>query len=295
MFDANPLLYIHRPLLFFKFLRNFGHLTRNLRVCFDELNDQLCVQMENYLAKYCADSLQRFSLRCKWARCHFEDLQTPFKNVIALKIQTSMDEQTDHIQFITEKNFPNLQELRFSGSYYLSRSENFHLKNIESFSMFGNIHDTFPFIFENLKHLSVGCLSITENFCEFVSKMRYLETISVMDVWWSNEQNMLPKMLALENVQSHVVEMTIQFKSIDDSTDDLFHFIKRSQKLRKLSLFLSSLYYSSKRRNMYTQAMKTIVSELGGNWTCKIINPCLNPFETQRQIKNVCVHLESVM
>lgn len=76
--EQGPKIIVTKLLL--KLLRNFGHLIRNLGIHVRTLNDKLCIEIENYLVKYCSNSLQRLILVSK-SKLLFENLQKPFQNI----------------------------------------------------------------------------------------------------------------------------------------------------------------------------------------------------------------------
>lgn len=63
--EQSPKIIVTKPMLLLKLLRNFGHSIRNLGIHFRTLNDKLCIEIENYLVKYCSNSLQRLILVSK--------------------------------------------------------------------------------------------------------------------------------------------------------------------------------------------------------------------------------------
>lgn len=56
--EANPEIMITEPIMRFRLLRNFGHMIRNLGINFNNMNVKCCAEIENYLTKYCSNSLQ---------------------------------------------------------------------------------------------------------------------------------------------------------------------------------------------------------------------------------------------
>lgn len=112
--EKNPKVFIDRAILLLRLLRNFGHMIVNLGINFKMLNEKTCAEVKHYLAEYCSDSLQRFSVEC-CKRLYFEDLQRPFKNVKALNV---LAKEKDDFLILNEDNFPNLQHLLIHDTYF---------------------------------------------------------------------------------------------------------------------------------------------------------------------------------
>lgn len=275
--EDNPQIFITKPVLVFKLLRNFGHMIRNLGINFRKLNAKICTEMENYLAKYCAESLQRLSHDCNRTKIPFYNLPNPLKNVIALTIETTSINKQDHIQFLNEINLPNLRHLFIFDGGSLQDSENIHYENIEYFTLYGTY--MYPFTFGNLKHLTVTYGQINDDFCEFISNIKHLKTFRIMDIG-KIDSNSFSKLLKLKNIESDVSEMIFEFK-FEMCPDAIFRFLKQSRALRKLSFYACMLtgyrpHVAEAQRIL--EILQTISSKLDDNWMFNVIDPYRNPF-----------------
>lgn len=293
--QTNPEIFITKPITYFKLLRNFGHMTRNLGINFIILNAKICAEIENYLSKYCSDSLERFSLICNRTKIPFDNLQKPFKKVVALKIHTILEQHRDHIQYLNETNYPNLQHLLIYNRGNLKNSEKIHYEYIEHFTFFG-MWDKYPFSFGSLTHLTIANASMNDEFYEFLGNVKHLKTLKIMklscDRYWSSS-----KIFELQNVQSQVVEMSLQFYETMQtmSCDDIFRCLRQSQKMRKLSFHLWKFSRNEISRDVgrCLRLCQTVTAKLGANWTFHVIDPFINPFQTF--MRHICFVIERII
>ncbi|XP_055301006.1 uncharacterized protein LOC129567764 [Sitodiplosis mosellana] len=278
--EQNPLVFITKPIILLKLLRHFGHLIRNLGIGFSKLNMKLCVGIEIYLAKYCSDSLQRFSLICNTSKIAFKDLQKPLKKVIALKIHTVIDQKQNHIQFLNESNLPNVQHIYITNHDGLHNSEKeIHYENIESCTIESLRMDKFPFSFGNLKHFTLaGNICLNDAFCQCISKIEHLKTLKIMDMLIFDSDS-FRKLLELQNILSSVVEMQFSFEK-GMSADAVLHFLKQSRSVRKLTIHLHNGRYRGDKTRDYFRMLQTISLNLNDEWKVYIIDPYRYPFNS---------------
>lgn len=130
-------------------------------------NTKFLDAIEIYLARYGSDSLERFDLRCQRLKTPFENSQTPFKKLKALRLRTRLDKQQNFVQFINESNLPNLQYLyKATLGANINPHEKIHHKNVEYLTVESRQMNTFPFSFENLKELHFfGNTEVNDAFC----------------------------------------------------------------------------------------------------------------------------------
>lgn len=247
---------------------------------FSILSDKLCVEVENYLVKYCSDSLQRLFVKCGQPKTLFKNLQKPFKNVIALSIIVPTFQTKADIQFLNECTLPNLQHIYF---YDLGNgcqeSETIHYKSIEYFDYkcMGRIQK-FPFSFGNLRHFTiVGHVELNDAFCECIRNIEHLETLKISNYDMRTgtcSPDSFRKIFELQNIVSNVVKMHIQFH--ENITPELVHrFLKQSRKLRKLSFHVKipENYFEISFANL----TQTLPPNLNDEWKCSTVEPYENP------------------
>lgn len=267
-------------MLLLKLLRNFGHLIRNLGISFRTLNDKLCIEIENYLVKYCSNSLQRLILVSK-SKLLFENLQKPFKNITALEIILVIDQNEDNIRFINESNFPNLQRIYLLNTERkLQDSEMIHYKNIEYFCLRSSLRTMkFPFSFGNLKHFSIsGPIELNDAFCKCIGNIEHLQTlkiISFLGIRCHSTTDSFGKIFELKNILTNVVEMQMEFH--ENITPELVHrLLKQSEKLRKLSFHVHHYPELSATKHFF-YFTQTLPSNLDDKWKCYTIDPYHSP------------------
>lgn len=277
--EPNPEIFILHPIKAFKLLRNFGHMIQNLGINFASFNAKVCTEIENYIAEFCCDSLQRLSLICNKHKPPFDNLQKPLKNVTALKIHMMLSQQVNHIRFINEENFPNVKYIFILSKAGQRDSEpKIQHKNIECFTLKADcvcyIWTEFPFSFDGLKHIIVdGSIHLNDAFCEFIASIEHLQTLKIMSMHFDNYLPQLRKLLELPNVKTNIVEMQIRYEENAVSSDDIVRFLKQSPKLRKLSIHEPNF-------NGYrvSSLVETVSSKLDDEWKIYNIHPYKNPF-----------------
>lgn len=271
-------IYIENPTILLKVLRNFGCIINSLGIDFQKIrNEKLCVEIENYLATYCSNSLQKLSLTSNQSKIVFSDLQKPFKKVIELKIQLGHLQYQGHLQFLNEINFPNVSSIKLDECYF-KHPEIIHYENIENFTLHCLTILTYPFSFGNLKHLTLlGLVTVNDALCQCISGIKYLKTLKIIDHDHFNSDS-FRKILELENILSNVEEMHFKYDT-RMSVDDILRFLKRNQNLRKLSFCKKKnrmeFYYAQFYNAQFVQPLST---NLGDGWKCYIMDPFLNPF-----------------
>lgn len=79
---------ITKPKAVLQLLRNFGHLIRDLHINFALFSEKLCEKIEQYLTKYCWQSLNFLSLSCHPTQMLFNGtIERPFTNVYNIKME----------------------------------------------------------------------------------------------------------------------------------------------------------------------------------------------------------------
>lgn len=278
--EQNPPIRIRNPIILFKLLRNFGHLIQNLGIDFSGVNVKICAEIENYLAQYCSDSLQRFSLMCNLSKIPFDNLKNPLKKVKALKVITVLPRKQNLIHFLNEINLPNVQHVIISslGQELPISEKGIHYKNIEYFTIRYYPRppmDTFPFSFGNLKHFTiVGGIYINDALCECISNIKHLRTLKIMKFSILNSDS-FSKLLRLQNILSNVEEMQFAFDK-GMSAEVVICFLKQSRKLRKLTFH--NFDFDHIKNHLYLKMLKTISSNLNDEWKVHIIDQYKNPF-----------------
>lgn len=264
--EKNIILITTNP---WKVLRNFGHMIKNFRVHFWEINAKHCTEIENYLAIYCSDSLQRLTMTCNTSKIAFKDLQKPLKKVTYLKIIIITDDETiEHIQFPNESNLPNLNEIEiFSNCLYFfeQSSKKLHYDNIEYFTYWAWRERIFPLSFGKLKHLTTAAnCQVNDAFCECIGNIKDLKTLKILStMFFSNSERKFGKMLELPNILSNLEELQFQY-SYSISLNDILPFVKHNQSLRKLSIHMDTTNDFVNKN--YLHFLETISSNLGIGW-----------------------------
>lgn len=248
-----------------KLLRNFGHIIKNLRISFKNLSVKQCTEVENYLVRFCSESLQRFVVMCNTSKIIFKDLQKPLKNVTDLQIMMDKNQNLDHIRFLDENNLPNVNNVYISCYDELkdltSVSGKLHYKNIEYFEISATRTGVYPFSFENLKHLTTdGNCIVNDALCEFIGHLNDLKTLKIRNTMFGFNLDPFRKILKLQNISSNIVELHFPYHP-KISSNDVLSFLKQTRKLRKLSIPASVPFpYDS-------NFLQEITSNLDSEWT----------------------------
>lgn len=259
-----PRIRIRNSIILLKLLRNFGHLIRNLRIDFWFLNTKICDAIENYLATYCSDSLERFEVVCKGrSKTPIENLQKPLKKLKAMRIHTELNRQQNFVQFINESNLPNLQYLAIRCLSDINPHEKIHHKNVEYLIVECKHLNALPFSFENLKHLNLlANFEVNDAFCEYIGNIKQLKTIKLQALYRCWSADLLDKLL--QNVPLNVEKIQFELRAANYrkmSIETISNFIKQSRNLRKFSFILTvGSIYGTKDEN--TRALELWLQEL---------------------------------
>lgn len=258
--------FIRNPL---KILRNFGHLIKILGLDLYSTNEKLCIEIENYLTRYCSDSLERLLLVGNQSIVPLEHLSKPLKNVTVVKVELFRGQHINHIRFINEKNLPNVNNIEIfwqTREFQEQELLKFHFESIEyfTFSILKPISMN-PFSFGNLKHLRLeGIKNVDDSVCKLIGSIKDLKTVQIGLFFGSVEQDSLGKILKLQNILSTVVELTIHYTGC--TTKDVLHYLKQSRNLQKLSFKIWRDRYETK----WLDFMETISTNLPHNWSSRI-------------------------
>lgn len=272
----NPRILIVKPQILFKLLRNFGHLIRNLGVDFSELSVKICAGIQMYLVEYCSNSLERFAFETRNNRV-FDQLHKPLEKLISLAMQAEVNVGTFSFQFINEINLPNLQDFMLE-SYAIDTPDSIQHKNVEHLTIGHSYKCNFPFLFENLKYLTLqGMIEITDALCEFIDKMVNLKVIKIM----TNPSRLHPdsfnRLLNLQIVLTNVEEVEFSF-DIDHSKKQLietvFRFMSHSPNVKKVSF---RLYFEQLEDAWFREFSPT----LNADWISYIIQRNPDLFESR--------------
>lgn len=280
-----------------KILRNFGHLIENLGVQFFTLDAAICAEIENYLARYCSDTLQRLSLTCNMLKIAFKDLQKPLKKVTVLTLVLKSDQDQSHIQFLNENNLPNLKSIYLYDTTYSrirQHSKQICYENIEHFMIYST--EMTPFSFGNLKHLTCAGIVLSDAFCECISKIEHLETLKIMSfdfpMKWIRVSIPLSrsfdKLMDLQNILSNVVEMEFEL-TFWISQETILRCLKKSRQLRKLSFHSEKGFISSGKLH---KNYEMIPPNLGVEWKFHVIDPYDDPFTF---LPSVCYVIDRII
>lgn len=278
--EGNEIVLISNPLAALRLLRNFGFMIRNLGINFSFVNAKIRTEFENYLDRYCSHSLQRFSLICSRFKVPFDNLKKPFKNVLALKIHTGIHQTVNHIRFLNETIFPNVNRIIiYDGASTLQHPEQkIHYENIEYFTLISHKMLHYPFSFSNLKHITVQNykMELTDELCELVGSFEHLQTLKIWSFSFTTSDK-FHKLLQLQNIQKSIVEMQIEFNE-GIASDEIVRFLNKTHKLRKLSFHECNVYESG--YHDMTSFFETLSTQLRAEWNIHSIYPYKNPFET---------------
>lgn len=278
--------FIRNPL---KVLRNFGHVIKNLGIYLYSTNEKLCIEIENYLTKYCSDTLERLLLVGNQSIVPFEHLPKPLKNVTVVKVILLRGQHINHIRFINERNLPNVNNIEiFWQTKEFKQQEllKFHFESIEyfTFSILKPLSMNL-FSFGNLKHLRLELTpsNVDDSVCELIGSIKDLKTVQVGLFPLSVEPDSLAKLLKLQNILSTVVELTIHYTGC--TTKDVLHFLKQSRKLQKLSFRIWRDRYETK----WMDFMETISTSLPHNWSSRIEE--INREENEFTLQDDCFYI----
>lgn len=270
-----------------KILRNFGHVIKNLGIYLYSTNEQLCIEIENYLTRYCSDSLERLLLVGNQSIVPFQHLPKPLKNVTVVKVALLRGQHINHIRFINERNLPNVNNIEIfwqTKEFQEQELLKFHFENLEyfTFSIFKPISVN-PFSFGNLKHLRLeGIKKVDDSVCKLIGSIKDLKTVKI-GLFGRVEQDSLGKLLKLQNILSTVVEFTIHYTGC--TTKDVLHFLKQSRNLRKLSFRIWRNRYETK----WMEFMETVSTSLPHNWSSRIED--INREENEFPLRNDCFYI----
>lgn len=271
--EKNAEVFITEPALVFKLLRNFGHMIRNIGINFRIMNVKCCAEIENYLSKYCSESLRRLSLGFHRLRIPFEYLQKPLKSVTHLKIVIGYTEK-HHIRFLDRNNLPNVSHVFILNNCrdLCDDETEANFENIDYFSMYtGYSLERFPFLFGNLKYLALfGSIHIND---DILGNIERLETLKIFKLSTKSCRDSYNKLLGLKNIQSNLEEMRLGFEE-HIYADDIHRFLKQSQMLRRLRLTYDLLYY----RHSFPNIIRTITSNLDECWKFHVDYKYKNPY-----------------
>lgn len=264
-----------------KVLRNFGHMIKYFRVCFANVNPKLSIKIEDYLTIYCFDSLQQLSISCHKSRITFNDFRKPLKKLTDLRIIYMLTGEcviADHIQFIDEKNLPNLNKINIrSGidSFSGEMGKEFHFENVEYFTLCAIREERYPFSFGKLKHLTIwgGCY-VNDNLYKLISNIKILKTLRIIRPSNLFGPDRFHKILESKNVQSNVEEMQFPYEE-SISSYDILRFVNNCHYLKKLTILMCER--STEGIEKYTKFFEKISLNLGVRWTFQIINVCEHP------------------
>lgn len=249
-----------------KLLRNFGHIIKNLRISFEHLSVKQCTEVENYLVRFCSESLQRFVVVCNTSKIIFKNLQKPLQNVTDLIIMMGKHQNINHIRFLDENNLPNVNNVYIWYNDELldltSVPGKLHYKNIEHFEICAIRLGVYPFSFENLRHLTTdGNCIVNDALCEFIGHLNDLKTLKIKNTMFGFNLDPFRKILKLQNISSNIEEMQFPYHP-KISSNDVLSFLKQTRKLRKLSIPVPVPYLAS-----YPYFLPEITSNLDSEWT----------------------------
>lgn len=240
---------------------------------FCDLDANFCIEIENYLAIYCSDSVQRLNLAGNTSKILFKDLRKPLKKVTFLKIRLVGHQNMNHLQYLNEKMFPHLNEIyvRECSLNIPPETKNIHFEKIEYFTLdFSSIYP-FPFIFSNLKHLTLnGIKQIDDALCESIKNMKDLKTLEIISLNRAVSES-LHKLLELQTMLSIVEEVQIVYSKFI-SPDDVLRFLNQSHNLRKFGVQIDRCGWNDNLNSF----MQSISSNLGAKWTSHVMNPFKN-------------------
>lgn len=139
----NKSIYLSKPKICFQILRNFGHLISGLYLIYDAFTDPFSMQLDKYVAKYCANYITRLEILGKhedaFKKYTFENLQITFPNVEkVILLNCKLD------QFIIKFNerFPRMRSLVLARDYFFLTNvddESFivqHIPHLEHLSLY---------------------------------------------------------------------------------------------------------------------------------------------------------------
>lgn len=260
-FRSGKYIKIANPL---KVLRNFGHIITHLRIDFHRLlrNIELCTEIENYLARYCSDSLKYLFIICNIWKIAFKDLQKPLKKITHLTIRMPDNQNFEHIRFLNKNNLPNMKNVHIIGLD--NECGNLDFENIEYFNVSASELTIYSLSFDNLKHLILtGLYAVNDSLCDCIARMKDLKTLKLVSCWQGFDPDPFYKILKLPNILSNIVE--IQFQYYDGmSPDNVLCFLKQSRNLRKLSIPYAT---DKPRRRHYSRFLHNVTLNLDVEWT----------------------------
>lgn len=245
-------------------------MIKKYHVDFTILNAEICIELENYLAVYCRDSLEQLTIVCEPSRCIFKDLPKPLKKVTDLRVEVfRKSKKTQYIRFLHERNLPSVLRLEIFLSVPASaieNSENIHFENVEDFTLIGS-KTIVPFSFRSatLKHLTFNFADTSDAFYEFIGRAKNLKTLKIMDTAFVSGSEWFIKILHLQNIQSNVEEIEFEYTK-DISPEVILRCLNQTTKLTKLTIHIMR---NQNTEILYTRCLdfiETISSNLDSAW-----------------------------
>lgn len=204
------------------------------------MNPKICTEIENYLAEYCSDSLERLHYRTLFVKAPFDVLARPLEKLRAISLYTLLNPAKRNIrstQFITERNLPNLRTIFINTSTTIDSQEKIIHDNVKYLRLWYTEATTYPFSFRNLNYIQIfGCIKISDSFCEYINELEYLVKLKIRRGICSLDAiNSFVKILKLPNILANLKDLEFSL-NVEMDVEDILNFTKQSQSLKKISI-----------------------------------------------------------
>lgn len=186
---SNPVKYhginILNPLSALKILRNFGHLIWNIELNSSYFRIGIAEKVECYLAEYCSESLNTFSLYCNEEKPFFDGIDTTFKDVDILRVK--MCNFGHHSKF--SQLFPNVRVLKLGVNLYKTPQViRMNLPSVKDLTIHSNklkvidIKEAFKLNpqLEKLDIYSIQEVAILRGINEYLPNLKCLELVDLL-------------------------------------------------------------------------------------------------------------------
>lgn len=276
----NPNICITNPAIILKLLRNFGNMLINITVNFRSFSVEGCVEIENYLAEYCSNSLELLSLSFNPSRIVFQGSSIPFIRVIRLRVEINYTE--DLRSFLNLNGmFPNIQYLFFQDYSGIQYYDTIAFGNMEHFSLYTDslVADT-PISFNKLKHFCYDGrdrgrgLYLNDNLYKVFSGGVHLKTLDIKRISLI-DSDAFAKLLKSESFLSNVQEIKMELVN-DIPPDCVVRYLAESHSLQRLTLYkvLTSerLWPFQLNQVIWSNILRTIISSLSAEWKYYVTN-----------------------
>lgn len=221
-FRTSSSLRAHELSLFLNVLKYFGHYIAKLRVNFEDLREEECYRIIEYIDHYTSNTLKELHMD-RFKKNHLENIQHPFKNIEVVSFEGKFNKFGSATLDLNEL-FPNLRALSLENIQVVNKCsidlEFPHLKYLSI--IFGSPKgltetDIKPMLINNpqIRNLTTGRTSM--RFLQFISQnLANIEALDLPHLSWDYYND------GVELIFQSVKKLSVKVKN--DQTPDLLEF-----------------------------------------------------------------------